>query len=68
MRMMMTGRHVTITAALRRSIETRMKRLERDGVKLILVNAALDRLAVRQRLDHGGVELIEPQPASCRNG
>ena len=68
MRVMMTGRHVKITAALRRYIETRMKRLERDGVKLIFVNAALDRLQVMQRLDHGGVELIDPQPPSCRNG
>lgn len=68
MRVIITGRHGKITAALRRYIETKMKRLERDGVKLIFVNAALDRLPVRQRLDHGGVELIEPQPASCRNG
>lgn len=177
MRVMMTGRHVKITAALRRYIETRMKRLERYGVKLgdvqvgvekyrhtaevsptlngatiqgrsstnemyasidrllgkighqvrkrkeklvnhkpraaslrsaqartegehkstgihtvrvslptltvaealgrlgkdpssllIFVNGALGRLQVMQRLDHGGVELIDPQPASCRNG
>jgi len=45
-----------------------MKRLERYGVTLSVVNAALDRLQVRQRLDHGGVELIDPHPASCRNG
>lgn len=68
MRVMMTGRHVKITDALRRYIEARMTRLERYGVKPIFVNAALDRLQVMQRLDHGGVELIEPQPASCRNG
>jgi len=45
-----------------------MKQLERDGVKVVFVNPALDRLQVMQRLDHGGVELIDPQPASCRNG
>ena len=35
---------------------------------LVFVNAALDRLQVMQRLDHGGVELIDPQPASGGNG
>ncbi len=34
MRVMITGRHVAITPALRRYIETRMKRLERFGGKL----------------------------------
>ena len=34
MRLMITGRHVTITPALRQYIETRMRRLDRYGVKL----------------------------------
>lgn len=34
MRVMITGRHVAVTPALRRYIETRMKRLERFGGKL----------------------------------
>jgi ribosome hibernation promoting factor len=34
MRIIITGRHVEITAALRRYIESRMKRLERYGMKL----------------------------------
>ncbi|MGH7233107.1 MAG: ribosome hibernation-promoting factor, HPF/YfiA family [Nitrospiraceae bacterium] len=34
MRIIITGRHVEITAALRRHIESRMKRLERYGMKL----------------------------------
>lgn len=50
------------------NIETSVRRPERYGIKVICVIAALDRLQVMQRLDHGGVELIDPQPASCRNG
>ena len=34
MRIIITGRHVDITAALKRYIETRMKRLERYGMKI----------------------------------
>ncbi|MGH7209473.1 MAG: hypothetical protein ACREIL_08830 [Nitrospiraceae bacterium] len=45
-----------------------MKRPERYGIKVICVNAALDWLQVMQRLDRGGVELIDPQPASGGNG
>jgi putative sigma-54 modulation protein len=41
MRVMITGRHVEVTAALRRYIETRMKRLERYGAKLGTVQVVL---------------------------
>ncbi|HXF91968.1 MAG TPA: ribosome-associated translation inhibitor RaiA [Nitrospiraceae bacterium] len=34
MQVLLTGRHVEITAALRRYVETKLKRLERFGVKL----------------------------------
>ncbi len=34
MRLMITGRHVAVTPALRRYIETRMERLDRFGVRL----------------------------------
>ena len=50
------------------NIETSVKRPERYGIKVIFVNAALDRFQVMQRLNHGGVEFIDPQPAPCRNG
>lgn len=35
---------------------------------LIFVNEALDRVQVMQRLDHGGVELIDPRPGSGGDG
>ncbi len=41
MQVMITGRHVEVTAALRRYIETRMKRLERYGAKLGTVQVVL---------------------------
>ena len=34
MRLMITGRHVAVTPALREYIETRMERLDRYGLKL----------------------------------
>ena len=34
MRIMITGRHIEVTAALRRYIEARIKRLARYGMKL----------------------------------
>jgi putative sigma-54 modulation protein len=41
MQVMITGRHVEVTTALRRYIETRMKRLERYGPKLGAVQVVL---------------------------
>jgi putative sigma-54 modulation protein len=41
MQVMITGRHVEVTPALRRYIETRMKRLERYGPKLGAVQVVL---------------------------
>jgi putative sigma-54 modulation protein len=41
MQVMITGRHVEVTAALRRYIETRMRRLERYGAKLGAVQVVL---------------------------
>ena len=41
MRLMITGRHVTITPALRQYIETRMRRLDRYGVKLTSLQVLL---------------------------
>lgn len=41
MQVMITGRHVEVTAALRRYIETRMKRLARYGPKLGAVQVVL---------------------------
>ncbi|WP_447979921.1 ribosome hibernation-promoting factor, HPF/YfiA family [Candidatus Nitrospira bockiana] len=34
MQVMITGRHIEVTSALRRYVETRLKRLERYGVKM----------------------------------
>jgi putative sigma-54 modulation protein len=42
MQIIITGRHVDITAALRRYIESRMKRLERYGMKLGDVQVVLE--------------------------
>jgi len=42
MRVLITGRHMEMSAALRRYIETRMKRLERYGVKLGGAQVVLD--------------------------
>ncbi len=42
MRVLITGRHMEMSAALRRYIETRMKRLERYGVKLEGAQVVLD--------------------------
>lgn len=41
MRVMITGRHVTVTPALRRHIESRVKRLERYSGKLDIVQVIL---------------------------
>src|SRR5687767_14003952 len=41
MRLMITGRHVTITQALRQYIETRMRKLDRYGVKLTSLQVLL---------------------------
>ena len=64
-----TGIHTVRVSPPTLTVAEALGRLGKDPSSLLIfVNGALGRLQVMQRLDHGGVELIDPQPASCRTG